>query len=98
MIETKDRKGWGRIVEETKIHLGLSPIITMKITRPKYIFPLPLGVWICTSKGFHICAPNIDHVFNFFSEAAILRSFIMLVSNLSSLYVNLAPIFRHSFD
>jgi len=36
--------------------------------------------------------------FNFFSEVGSLRSLIVSVRNVSSLYFNLAPIFRHSFD
>jgi hypothetical protein len=40
-IETKDRKGWGRIVEEATGPLrALVPLImAMIMTRPKYIFP-----------------------------------------------------------
>jgi hypothetical protein len=104
MIEAKDRKGWGigqnRRREQDPLRAAVPQIITMKMTRPKYIkFSRSRLVFGNTQVlFFHICALKVDYAFNFFSEAAPLRTLLMSVSTLSSLYVNLAPIFRNNFD
>lgn len=75
-------------------------IITMKMTRPKYInfsrSRLEFGYTQVNFFTFVLLTFSMHLIF--FSEAASLRSLLVSVSTLSSLYVNLAPIIRHSFD
>jgi len=75
-------------------------IITMKITLLKYITfsRSRLEFGYTQLNVFTFLLLTLTMQFNFFSEEGSLRSLIVSVRNLSILYFNLAPIFRHSFD
>lgn len=92
--------GQNRKRDQDPLRALVLPIITMKITRPKYItFSRSRLEFEYTQVNvFTFVLLTLTMYLIFLSEAATLRSCIMSVRNLSCLYVNLAPIFRHSFD